>query len=80
MADKRPPMPQNFSWYSICSRHGEYHEECGACNKGRWINQDYQELEQWLYRNSMKLWRQWANRAASKERSFLERIFPRLRK
>lgn len=84
--DKRPPMPQNFTWYSICSIHRDYHASCNNCNVGQWINDTYHELDHWLYTKDYKLWHQWANRTTSpgepghEARTFLERIFPGLRK
>jgi len=83
--DKRPPMPANFSWYSICSRHMKFNQECGLCNTGHWVNDELHELSSWLYRENPKLWRKWANRKTKEgepgheARHFLEKIFPRLK-
>jgi hypothetical protein len=85
MDDKRPPMPTNFSWYSICSAHSAYNPECGNCNTGQWVNDEYRELEHWLYEQRYELWHKWANRETSPgepghwTRTFLERVFPRLK-
>jgi hypothetical protein len=86
MEDKRPPMPTNFKWYSVCSAHRDYIANCGICNAGHWVNDEYHELEHWLYEHDYKLWYQWANRQTHPgepghlARTFLERVFPGLRK
>lgn len=84
--DKRPPMPTNFYWSSVCSSHLEYKAECGNCNAGRWINDELLECTHWLYEHYPKIWREWANRETTpdqpghKARHFLESIFPGLRR
>jgi hypothetical protein len=92
IADKRPPMPRNFKWYSICSGcsgvklDGHYNPACGRCNTGHWVNDELQEFSHWLYKHNPKLWREWANRETTPAqpghaaRHFLETIFPGLRK
>lgn len=86
MEDKRPSMPQNFQWYSVCSAHRDYRPECNCCNAGHWVNDEFHELDRWLYEHNPKLWREWANRETHEgepghsSRTFLERIFPRLKK
>lgn len=87
--DKRPPMPQNFQWYSVCSAVHENEDSfdptCVACNAGHWVNDEFHELDHWLYVHDPKLWRKWANRETKegepghKARHFLESVFPGLR-
>ena len=43
-------------WYSICSRHIEYDENCQACNKGGWYNIYKSKLSGVLYDISPKFW------------------------
>lgn len=84
--DKRPPMPTNFTWFSICSAHRKYNPECNCCNAGSWVNDEKHELSGWLYKHDPKLWRKWANRETTPDqpghaaRHFLESIFPGLKK
>jgi hypothetical protein len=92
LVDKRPPMPKNFSWYSVCSGcsgqklDGHYNPECPRCNAGRWVNDEFHELDSWLYKHDAKLWQKWANRETNEgepgheARHFLEKIFPNLRR
>jgi hypothetical protein len=79
-SEQRPPMPTDFFWASICSMHHEYNASCGLCSKGRWIYREQHDLEQWLFRRNRRLWREWANRTESPSRTFLEKIFPGLRR
>jgi len=94
--DLRPPMPTNFSWCSVCSGHScqnpehphieGYCPNCGRCNAGRWVNDEFKELDHWLYTHDPDLWRKWANRETTPDqpghaaRHFLESIFPNLRR
>ncbi len=91
MEDKRPPMPKNFTWYSVCSGcHGpkidnHYNPECPRCNAGHWINDEFKELEDWLDKHDHQLWLKWANRETKLgepghfARHFLESVFPKLK-
>lgn len=74
------PDPPAFvgEWYSICSMHFQYEESCGNCNAGRWISKQEQELSNWLWKYSKRIWRKWANRNGSESRKFLESVFPKL--
>lgn len=75
--DTRPKPPEfKGQWYSICSMHSKYNEECGNCNCGRWISDSDHEFSQWLWKYSEDIWRKWANR---KPDEFLESIFPNLK-
>jgi hypothetical protein len=79
--DKRPPMPRNFQWISICSAHRDYDPGCPRCSAGHWVNDDYKKLEHWLYEQNYKLWHKWANQDdTSSGAGFLEKIFPKLRR
>lgn len=83
--DKRPPIPTNFQWFSVCSAHQDYNSGCNCCNAGRWVNEEMFELEHWLFDQNPKLWRKWANRETKPNqpghaaRHFLETIFPGLK-
>lgn len=64
MTTKRPSPPQTkWEWYSICSTHREYQEDCGRCNAGRWISKGETEFNNWLWTYSPSIWRKWANRS-----------------
>jgi hypothetical protein len=78
----RPPQPNPTSqWYSICSAHVQYCEDCNCCNAGHWIDEadPYVQIRHWLWKKSPKLWREWANRPGSNDGKHLERIFPKLK-
>jgi hypothetical protein len=83
--NKRPPMPTNFTWYSVCSAHRDYNTECANCNAGHWVNDELTEFTHWLYERYPRIWRKWANRETTPDqpghtaRHFLESIFPGLR-
>ena len=43
-------------WYSICSLHMEYQENCPLCNKGQWINVTRHWFNKLLYKYCYSLW------------------------
>lgn len=43
-------------WFSICSRHGDYQENCPLCNKGQWINVVSLWFNGILYKYMYPLW------------------------
>jgi hypothetical protein len=75
--DTRPQPPVfKGEWYSICSRHCEYNEDCSLCNKGYWISDSEREFSDWLWKYSKRIWRKWANRKPDER---LEALFPKLK-
>lgn len=66
-------------WFSICSAHYEYKEDCGMCNAGHWTN-----VWQWkfgfiMYKLWPNLWTWYMNRPNSKARKQIMELFPKLR-
>ena len=43
-------------WYSICSIHGEYDEDCHMCKTGEWNNVVEIWFDGLLYKISYPLW------------------------
>ena len=48
-------------WYSLCSAHGEYQEDCKLCNAGYWDRVYKVTLEHILYKVSWKAWFRYMN-------------------
>ena len=71
--------PWGCDWYSICSRHYNYDENCNLCNKGRWINRYKQLVSSLFFKAWPWAWRKWANRKNSPDRKYLESVFPNLK-
>ena len=44
-------------WYSICSMHHEYDENCDMCNCGKWINVEEQKREHDLFETDPAEWK-----------------------
>jgi hypothetical protein len=44
-------------WYSICSVHHDYNEDCNMCNCGNWINVEKQKEEGELFDRDPDEWR-----------------------
>lgn len=49
-------------WFSICSRHAIYDENCKMCNTGSWNNAIKHKISSLIYKLFPSLWRWWANR------------------
>ncbi len=49
-------------WFSICSRHAVYDENCKMCNTGSWKNAIKYKISLLIYKLFPSLWRWWANR------------------
>ena len=43
-------------WFSLCSQHSVYDENCSMCNHGSWRNAFYHKIENIIYNISSKLW------------------------
>ena len=54
--------PWRKEWYSICSGHYLWNEECSICNVGRWVNVWRHAVGHVIYRVAPGVWRWWANR------------------
>lgn len=66
-------------WYSICSAHHDYDENCPRCSVGRWINVEESRLDRELFAKDPKKWRELHNRPDDPSRRFLESVFPGLK-
>lgn len=71
--------PFRQDWYSICSKHQSYAENCYLCEVGQWRNRWGRKFGNLVYQISPRLWRWWANRKSSKSRKFFEKTFPNLK-
>lgn len=49
-------------WFSICSGHYDYDENCKACNKGHWKNALKHRISLGFYNLCPSLWRWWINK------------------
>ena len=49
-------------WFSICSRHAIYDENCNMCNTGSWQNTIKYKVSSLIYDLFPSLWRWWVNR------------------
>lgn len=43
-------------WYSICSMHHDYKEDCHICNAGTWENIILIKISGWFHDHFYKLW------------------------
>ena len=48
-------------WYSVCSMHHDYDENCGACNVGSWINVHEHDIDSNLHDTDYEAWYEKAN-------------------
>lgn len=49
-------------WFSICSRHAVYDEDCKLCNTGRWEKIIKYKISTLIYDLFPSLWSWWINR------------------
>jgi len=49
-------------WYSLCSMHIEYKEDCNMCNAGTWYSIWRIWFNEVLWKISPELWRKMVNR------------------
>jgi hypothetical protein len=49
-------------WYSICSIHRQYKEDCGMCNTGHYVNVWMNKISNFIFRNFPELWRWYVKR------------------
>ena len=49
-------------WFSICSAHMEYDENCPRCATGTWNNVIKHKISSLIYDIFPSLWRWWVNR------------------
>ncbi len=74
--DKRPPVPNiEWEWYSICSKHSKYDQNCKNCNSGRWISSVELDFDRWLWTYSKELWKKWANQNNKSVSNWMQKIF-----
>ena len=64
-------------WYSICSAHYRYDENCPRCRVGQWHNVYIVKIDHWFYANVYWLWHWCHNRDRSRVNRFLRQHFPR---
>lgn len=55
--------PFRFDWYSFCSSHQEYKENCKCCNAGHWTNHWKHLISSFICKKNYKLWYWWVNRS-----------------
>lgn len=53
-------------WYSICSAHQEYKEDCERCNCGTWSNVWRVHFSNLVYKIAPGFWIWWVNRRRDK--------------
>lgn len=66
-------------WFSICSMHHQYKEDCGACNAGHWTNVWKWQVGSIICTIFPGLWKWWMNRPNSKARRQIMEWFPNLK-
>lgn len=44
------------TWYSVCSMHREYTEDCHMCIVGTWHTDWVLSISSWFYKKYPKLW------------------------
>jgi len=49
-------------WFSFCSRHQEYEENCDLCNMGTWESAITYKISSLIYKFFPSLWAWWVNR------------------
>jgi len=49
-------------WFSFCSMHQQYDDNCQICNKGTWNNVIKYRISSLIYDCFPSLWRWWVNR------------------
>lgn len=50
------------TWYSFCSIHSVYNENCPICNHGSWVNNFKHNISSFIYDHFPNLWRWYVNR------------------
>ena len=48
-------------WYSICSKHREYEQDCDLCGTGEWRSVLGTKVSSIIYLIAPRLWRKWTN-------------------
>ncbi len=48
-------------WYSICSTHADYQEDCPRCNVGGWHNMWLLSISNFFHTHFWNLWFYWNN-------------------
>lgn len=66
-------------WFSICSMHYKYKEDCHICNTGGWTNVWQWKIGSLIYKLTPNLWKWWMNRPNSKARRQIMEWFPKLK-
>lgn len=62
MTRPRCCYPDEWEWYSVCSRHRFTDENCPICRHGAWVNKEQNRKERELYEADPDEWRRRANR------------------
>lgn len=55
-------------WFSICSAHFNYKEDCSTCNAGSWTNIWKWKIGGFIFKVMPKFWIWWTNRPNNKAR------------
>jgi hypothetical protein len=66
-------------FYSVCSRHYQWREDCNQCQAGMWRNIWMHHVSAFFNRFAYPLWHWWVNRPNSRSRRELEKLFPGLK-
>lgn len=67
------------SWYSICSVHFNYKNDCGMCNAGSWHYDILSKIDGIIHDHWYSLWFYWHNRPNSSSKKRLRKWFPNLK-
>jgi len=57
---------QLYKWFSVCSKHQTYREDCECCTCGRWIFIPIWWIGHIFYKLFPSVWILWANRPVFK--------------
>lgn len=71
--------PFTYDWYSICSAHRDYRDDCPRCNAGLWYNRYWRVVDHQLYVRWPVCWRLVHNLPWSRTRRFIRKTFPNAR-
>jgi hypothetical protein len=70
-----------YEWYSICSSHYSYNDNCTLCNAGSWIFRPFNFIEELFFKYFPKQWEKWKNKP-KRRAAFLNKVkqwFPNLK-
>lgn len=71
--------PWKCSWYSLCSKHFNFKDNCTLCLSGEWKNNWIVIIDHLWYKYWYFVWFYWHNRYNSRTNKFLRKHFPNIR-